>query len=171
VQEGSPAAKAGIKAGDVITEFDGHKVSRSADLPKLVANTAPGRQVPLTVVREGKVVPFSIKVAQLEEPSQSVVAQNEDKQPLGLTVETLTPQLARELGLAETRGVVVRGVRDSSPAESAGIRPGDVIAEVDHQSVANVADMKRVLGRHAKGAPVVMMLHRDGGSLYVAMAS
>ena len=172
VQDGSPAARAGIKAGDVITEYDGHKLARTADLSKLVAATAVGREVPLTIVREGKTMMLQAQVAQMAEADQPMVAQgDEGKEPLGLAVETVTPEVSRELGLGDAHGVVVRGVRDSSPAEKAGIRPGDVITEIDHQRVANAADMKRVLAKHAKGAPVVVLLHRDGGSLYAAMSS
>jgi serine protease Do len=172
VQDNSPAARAGVKAGDVITEYDGHKLAQPGDLSKLVAATAVGRQVPLTIVREGKTMTIEAHVARMEEPDQAAVAQNDEgKEPLGLSVETITPSVGRELGLADARGVVVRGVRDSSPAEKAGIRPGDVITELDHQPVANAADLKRLLAKHAKGAPVVVLLHRDGNSLYAAMTS
>jgi serine protease Do len=172
VQDSSPAAAAGVKAGDVIIEFDGHKVAQSGDLPKLVAATPVGRQVPVSVVREGKTVALNIKVARMDEPGEAAVARNDDgKGALGLAVETVTPSLAKQLGLADARGVVVRDVRSPSPAENAGVRPGDVITEVDHQAVTDAAQMKRVLDRHPKGAPVVMMLHRDGNNLYVAMAA
>jgi len=172
VQDGSPAARAGVKAGDVITEFDGHKLSQPGDLSKLVAATAVGREVPLTIVRVGKTMTLQSRIARMDEPDQPTVAQRDDaKEPLGLTVETLTPDVSRELGLKDARGVVVRGVRDSSPAEKAGLRPGDVITELDHQPVTNAADMKRLLARHAQGAPVVVLLHRDGNSLYAALIS
>jgi serine protease Do len=173
VQASSPAARAGIKAGDVITQYDGQKVSRSSDLPKLVAATPVGRSVPVTVVREGKAVALSIAVARMDEPGEGApVAQaDESKGPLGLAVESLTPDVARDLKLPDARGVVVRGVRSGSPAESAGLRPGDVITEVDHQPVADAAQMQQVLDKHPKGAPVVVMLHRDGTSLYVAMVA
>jgi serine protease Do len=171
VQDGSPAAGAGLKAGDVITEYDGHKIAQPSDLSKLVAATAVGRQVPLRIVREGKEARLDVKIARMADTDQPAVAQAESKEPLGLTVETLTPDVARELGLSDSHGVVVRGVRESSPAEKAGIRPGDVIAEVDHHPVASTVELKRVLGKHAKGSPVVMLIHRDGNNLYVAMAS
>jgi serine protease Do len=172
VQDKSPAARAGIKAGDIITQYDGQKVSKSADLPKLVAATPVGRQVPVTVVREGKTVALNVTIAQMDEPGQPAVAQaEEEKGPLGLTVETVTPSIAKELKLSEPRGVVVRGVRSGSPAENAGVRAGDVITEVNHQAVADAAQMKRALEKHPKGAPVVIMIHRDGTNLYVAMAS
>ena len=172
VQDKSPAARAGIKAGDIITQYDGQKVSKSADLPKLVAATPVGRQVPVTVVREGKTVALNVTIAQMDEPGQPAVAQaEEEKGPLGLTVETVTPSIAKELKLSEPRGVVVRGVRSGSPAENAGVRAGDVITEVNHQAVADAARMKRALEKHPKGTPVVVMIQRDGTNLYVAMAS
>ncbi len=172
VQEGSPAAQAGVKAGDVVTEYNGHQIKQPADLSRLVADTAVGKHVPLTIVREGKTMKLQVRVAKLEEPEQPAVAKAEPaKESLGLTVETLTPAVSRELGLGDARGVVVRGVRDSSPADKAGIRPGDVITEMDHKPVASASDMKRVLAAHPKDAPVVVLLHRDGNTLYAAMSS
>ena len=169
VQEGSPAAHAGVKAGDVITEYEGRKVSRSGELPRMVADTPAGRSVPIKIVRNGKPVSMTVTVAALKEEPGRIAAQSEEKQNLGLGVETLTPSAARELGLREDRGVVVRSVADSSPAADAGIRPGDVLVEVDHQRVASVAEMKRVLDRHPKNTPVVVLLQRHDQSLYVAM--
>ena len=172
VEDGSPAARAGLRAGDIITHYDAQKVTTSGDLPKLVAATAVGRQVPITVVREGKTVALNVTVAQMDEPGQAAVAQAEEqKGPLGLSVETVTPSVARDLKLSEPRGVVVREVRSGSPAEHAGIRAGDVITEVNHKAVADAVQMKQVLETHAKGAPVVVKITRDGTSLYVAMAA
>ena len=172
VQDGSPAARAGLKAGDIITQYDSQKVATSADLPKLVAATAVGRQVPVTVVREGKTVALNVTIAQMDEPGRPVVAQaEEEKGPLGLTVETVTPSVAKDLKLSEPRGVIVRGVRSGSPAENAGIRAGDVITEVNHKAVADAAQMKQALEKHLKGAPVVVKITRDGTNLYVAMAA
>jgi serine protease Do len=171
VQEGSPAARAGVKAGDVITQYDGHKVSRSSELPRMVADTPAGRPVPITIVRGGKPVSLSAKIAALEEEPGPIAARSQEKQNLGLGVETLTPGVARELGLPPGRGVVVRSVGDASPAADAGIRPGDVLVEVDHQRVASVAEMKRVLDRHPDNTPVVVLLRRDDQNLYVAVGT
>jgi serine protease Do len=169
VQEDSPAARAGVKTGDVITEYEGRKVSRSGELPRMVAGTPAGRPVSITIVRGGKPVSLIVKIAALEEEPGPVPARGQEKQNLGLGVETLTPGVARELGLAQGRGVVVRSVGDSSPAADAGIRPGDVLVEVDHQRVASVAEMKRVLEAHPKNTPVVVLLQRHDQSLYVAV--
>jgi len=173
VQPDSPAARAGIKAGDVITEFDGHKLPQPGDLSKQVAATAVGREVPLTIVREGKTMALQTRIARMDEPDQPALAQRDDgKEPLGLTVETLTPDVGRELGLADARG---GGGCAACATRARPRRRGSVRAtsspRLDHQPVTSAVDMKRLLAKHAKGAPVVVLLHRDGNSLYAALTS
>src|SRR5947208_6055112 len=126
VAEGSPAAKAGLKEGDVIVEYDGRPVARAGDLPRTVAETPVGREVPVTVLRDGKTVKLTAKVAKLDEPDQKVASDASEKGKLGVAVEPVTPAVARELGLKETRGVAVRRVEDGGRAANAGIRSGDV---------------------------------------------
>jgi S1-C subfamily serine protease len=89
---------------------------------------------------------------------------------LGLAVEPLPPDRARALGLG-SGGVLVRDVEDGSPAAAAGIQRGDVIAEVDRRPIAGVEDLRRAVARHAKGSPALMLVHRDGGALYVAVVA
>ena len=169
VTENSPAMKAGIKAGDVITEYDGRKVAGSDDLPRLVAETPAGREVPVTVLREGKTLRLQARVTKLDEPDQQVVAEAGSKGKLGVAVEPVTAANAQELGLKEARGVVVRRVEDDSPAAKAGIQPGDVILEVDRQPVKDVAALKGLVDKHAKGTPMVVLLHRQDATLYVVV--
>ncbi len=171
VVEGSPAMKAGLKAGDVITQYNGRPVARVDDLPRAVAETPVGHEVPLTVFREGKTLTLTAKIAQLAESHQKVAADTKAKGSLGLSVESLTPSLARQLGLKEDHGVLVRGVQDDSPAANAGVQPGDVIAEVDHHPVASVEEMKRVVDEHPKGTPILVLVHREGAGLFVAIAA
>src|SRR5882724_1917603 len=170
VVDGSPAQKAGLKRGDVITEFNGRKVARSEELPRVVGETSIGRDVPVTVLRDGKSVTLTAKIAQLEEPERKVAAQSGGERPaLGLSVESVTPAEARELGLPDGRGVVVKGVEDGSPAANAGIQAGDVILEVDRQPVASVSDLRHAVEKHAKGTPLLVLLHRNGSSVYGAI--
>ena len=170
VTDDSPAMKAGIKAGDVIVEYDGRKVGSSDELPKLVAVTPAGREVPVVVLREGKTLRLQAKVAALEEPDQKVAGEAGEKGKLGVAVEPVTPAIAKELGLKDgNSGVVVRRVEDGSPAANAGIQPGDVILEVDHQPVKDVAGLKSLVGKHAKGTPMVVLLHRESSTLYVVV--
>jgi len=169
VTDGSPAAKAGLKAGDVIVEFNGERVARADRLPNAVALTPVGREVPVSVVRDGKPVQLSVKIGEQTEAREAATKPERAPGKLGLTVEPVNPRLARERKLRDTEGVVVRAVEPDSPAAEAGLQAGDVIVEVDRQPIRNPADMHRQLDDHAKGTPVLMLVHRGEGSLFVTV--
>jgi len=171
VAAGSPAMNAGVKRGDVIVEYDGHRIARSDALPRVVAETPVGKDVALVVVRDGKPVTLSVKVARLAEAPERVVAESNTTAPLGLTVQTLTPALARQFGLHESAGVLVRGVEGASPAADAGVQPGDVIAEIDRQPVKSVDDLERAIDKRRPGSSTLLLVHRNGGDLYIALGS
>ena len=171
VTEGSPAAKAGLKPGDVILEFNGERVARADRLPNAVATTAVGREVPLAVVRDGNVMKLTVKVGEQAESREAASEAAKVPAALGLTVEPVTPRLAREMGLRDERGVIVRDVEVDSPAAEAGLRAGDVIVEVNRQAVHNAVDMHRQIDRQEKGTPVLMLVHRGDGSLFVAVTA
>jgi serine protease Do len=171
VIEGSPAEKAGVKPGDVIVEFDGKKVAKSEDLPRLVADVHVGNEVPMVVVREGKDVRLTARIARLVEETPSRIAETEGKGKLGLSVQPLTPPVARELGLKAREGVLVRDVVEGGRAYEAGIRAGDVIVEIDRQPVRTVEDLKIRVDKQAKGEPIVMLVNREGHTMYVAISA
>jgi serine protease Do len=171
VSDNSPASKAGLKSGDVITRYDGKAVERWSDLPRAVAETPLNRDVPIEVMRDGKKVALTAKIARLEEEDKRAEATTEQSATkLGLAGRSLTPQLARQLGVAETKGVVVEQVEDGGRAANAGIVSGDVIVEVDRQPVAGVEALEQALKRHAKNTPVLLLVHREGRALYVTVA-
>jgi len=152
----------------VIVEYDGRRVARSEDLPRAVADTPAGHQVPVTIVRDGQRITLNVRVSRLkDQESVPAAAMSEDEAPLGLSVQTLTPEVARELKLDQARGVVIRDVRDGSRAAAAGLRPGDVIVGVDRRRVKTVEEMKSILQKHASGMPTLFLVHRDGGNVYV----
>jgi serine protease Do len=171
VTDGSPAEKAGLKAGDVILEFNGEKVARADRLPSAVAMTPVGHEVPLSVARDGSTIRLTAKVG--EQPEAREASAKPDAKParLGLSVEPITPRLAQELNLHDKSGLVVRGVEDDSPAAEAGIQAGDVIVEIDRHPVRTAADMHHQLDGHAKGTPVLMLVHRGDGSLFVTVTA
>jgi serine protease Do len=169
VAEGSPAAKAGLERGDVITAFDGRPVTRSEDLPRAVADTPVGRQVALAVLRDGSSLRLTATIGRLEDPESVAAASPAGAPSLGLSVQSLTPAVARELGSGDSHGVLVREVRDGSLAEAAGIRTGDIITEVDRRPVANTSDLNHAVERHAKGTPLLLLVQREGASLYVTV--
>src|SRR5437899_6081512 len=169
VIDGSPAAKAGVKTGDVIVEFDGKKVAKATDLPGIVADVPVGRDVPIVVTREGKEMRLNARIARLQDEAPAKVADTEGKGQLGLSVQPLTPPMARELGLKVREGVLVRDVVDGGRAAEAGIRAGDVIVEINRQPVRTVEDLKARVDKQAKNEPMVLLVNRDGQALYVAV--
>jgi serine protease Do len=175
VVDGSPAAKAGIKPGDVVTEYNGRKVARSEDLPRAVAESPVGREVPLTVLRDGKPVTLRATIARLDEAKTPAAMDpkgaKETKATLGLSLQPLTPAEAREHGLGERGGVLVRGVQEGSPAATAGLRPGDVITEINRAPIKSVDDVKQAMGKSAQDKPALFLVHRNGASVYVAVNS
>jgi S1-C subfamily serine protease len=114
---------------------------------------------------------LTVKVGEQAEPREAEAKPNKVPATLGLTVEPLTPRLARELGLVDTQGLVVREVESESPADEAGIQAGDVIVEVNRHAVHTGADLRRQLVGHAKGTPVLILVHRGNGSLFVTVTT
>jgi serine protease Do len=170
VSDGSPAERAGIKTGDIITEYDGRKVDRANDLPRAVAATPVGQNVKLTVVRDGKPVTLTAKVEALEAKE---AAQNDGdakaKPALGLAVQPLTPSLAQQLGVRATQGLVVQNVTEGSPAAEAGFERGDVIVEVNKKPVKSVADLRESVAKNGKGSPILFRVQRQDASLFLTV--
>ncbi len=167
VSKGGPAEKAGVKVGDVITEFDGIAVKDSGDLPLIVARTPVDKKVRMKVLRDKKEVDLSVAVGELKD--QEVVASAPEKGELGLTVQKLTPEIAESLGLDKLDGVVVTAVEPGSAAEDAGMRRGDVILEVDRRTVRNLDDYKKAVAGIAKGRGVLFLVRRGEGTLFLAL--
>jgi serine protease Do len=146
-------------------------VARADRLPNVVATTPVGREVPLSIVRDGKSMQLTAKVGQQAESKEASAGAEKVPAKLGLTVEPVTPKLAGEMGLRDKQGVIVRSVESDSPAAEAGIQEGDVIVEVNRHAVLNAADLKHQLDAHAKGTPVLMLVHRGDASLFVTVTA
>jgi serine protease Do len=171
VSPDSPASRAGFKSGDVVTRYDGKAVERWSDLPRAVAETSLNRDVPIEIVRDGKKMTLTAKIARLEEQDKRAEATTEQAATkLGLSGRTLTPSLAQQLGVSETKGVVVEQVEEGGRAQNAGITTGDVIVEVDRQPIAGVDALQQALKRHPTNTPVLLLVHREGRVLYVTVA-
>jgi serine protease Do len=172
VQDGTPAARAGIRAEDVIIAVDGEPVNSSTDLTTRLARYQPGDQVTLTVVRDRRSRQMAIRLAEFEtaQPTARTAAVRESaQQRLGFAVSDLNPQWTRELGLEEgVQGVVVTSVSPQGPAAQALIRPGDVILEMNRQPVRNAQELERVARAVERGDIVVIRVRsRDTGNIGV----
>lgn len=160
VVKGGPAAKAGLKSGDIILEFDGHKIMEMNELPRLVAAAPVGKNVALKVFRNGQVKEFTVSVGRLTDSGEDNNQQHPANDPFGLTVRELTKELASSMGLKESKGLVVTDVRTGSSAELGGFQPGDIILEVGGQAVASVDEYEKAISRYKKGEIVRFLLGR-----------
>jgi serine protease Do len=168
VVKDSPADKAGLASGDVLLEFDGKKVDAPQDLQKIVAVTAPGKGVPVKVWRDKGEKTLDIKIGETPEETAQLEPSGKGKSLLGLETRPITPEIARQLNLRTTEGVVVARVEEDGPAAEAGLQRGDVIREVNRQRIRSVPDYERVTQGLKPGDRVTVLLQRGPQSLYVA---
>ncbi len=171
VESGSPADKAGVEAGDIITRFDGKAIDRATDLPRLVGNTKPGSRTNMTVFRRGATRDLSITVAEIE-PEKAVrpTAEKNERpkaspaaQSIGLVVSELTDAQKRELKIKG--GVRVEAVTDG--ALRAGIREGDVITTIGNAEINSVKEFDAAVARVDKSKPIPVLLRRGELATYL----
>jgi serine protease Do len=168
VTPGGPADRAGINRGDVIVSFDGKEIQESSQFPIVVAAARVGRDVALEVFRDGQLKRFQATVGELEEgrESQEVV---ESKPGFGLTVDEITPELAREYSLPETSGLLLVEVEENSPAADAGFQPGDIILEIDREPVKRIDVFSETISQYQKGEIVLFLVNRGGSTLFLTL--
>ena len=177
VMPDSPAAKSGMKQGDILVEFEGKKVDAPADLQRAVGLSNPGQNAKLKLWRgqdgkapEEKTLEVRIGEAPDEREAQQRGGSGGGSRSgmLGMDVEAITPAIAAQLNLRSTEGVVVRRVEDGGTAAEAGIQRGDVIREINRQRVRSQADYERLTKDVKEGDRITMLLQRGQFSQYVA---
>jgi serine protease Do len=174
VEAGSPAANAGVKVGDVITELNGKKMDNSGQLQAAISSRRPGDKVTLGIMRDGKSMTFPITLESInkksEEASNSGSGSAHGKARWGVGLQNLTPDLREELQLpSDVKGVVVTDVVPGSPADNAGLSRGDVIQEINRRPVQNADEVKRELGNVPTGKDALVLVYSNGGSGFRVM--
>jgi len=171
VTANSPAAKAGLHAGDVITEFNGEKVTDSRNLRLIVAQTAPGSKSTVKLLREGKERSVNVTLGEL--PTEQLAGDGERLRPgarrpkteglAGIEVSELDSRIRKEMSIpGDVRGALVAAVEPESQAYEAGLRPGDVILEINKQKTLSPRDVTEAI-RKAKGGRLLMRVWGRGG--------
>ena len=162
-----PAAKAGLKQGDIITEIDGKKIGDSSELSSLVAELSPGKAVTVNYLRDGKEQSTKLTIEDrsklIPDANEEPTAEGDDESgriKLGLSVQSLTPQQAREFEVQTDGGVVITNVTQGSVAEDAGLQRGDVIIEVNRTAVRTPQDLRNFTAKLKSGADVVFLIKR-----------
>jgi serine protease Do len=170
VSPDSAAAKAGLKAGDIVVAFDGQPVEKAAEFQRRVAMKKPGSEVEITVLRDGKKQTLTAKLE--ERPSGEQSASNTKEQAsekLGVTVQNLTEDAAKQFGFVEQKGVLVTDVEPGSPAAMANIQPGSLIQEVNRKSVENVKEFKDAVEAAAKEGKIMLRVRYEKSSIFVVL--
>jgi serine protease Do len=184
VDDKGPAKPAGIEPGDVIVKFDGKDIKEMKDLPRIVADTAVGKDVPVIIVRKGKEETKTVKLGRLEDAEKQQVAARSDagkdedksvvKKALGLDLSNLTEELRRKFKIKESvKGVVITSVEAGSAAAEKRLNAGDVIVEVAQEAVANAdAVQKRIdtLKKEGKKSALLLLANAEGELRFVALS-
>jgi serine protease Do len=174
VLKDGPAKAAGVKRGDVIVAFDNQPISDSHQLPLLVGRAELGHTGTLKVIRDKQQIdlPVTITVSHETELASAANPTKHDAgapSPFGLHVKDLSAELAKELGLDVESGVVISAVQPGSRADEAGLRPRDIILEVNRETVKNVNSYQTALKSSAKNKIVLLLVKRGDNTIYVAL--
>jgi serine protease Do len=172
VDSAGPAAKAGIEPGDVIVEFNGKPVPTRDELVRIVTDTKPGTTAPIKIIRNKQEKTLSVTVEELDLEAESGGSSRdtgtEAGTGFGMQLSDLTPDIARRLRMpAGLSGAVITDIEQLSPAERGGLRPGDVILEVNRQPVANAGDASRELQKVPSGERTAFLVWRGGQKVFL----
>jgi len=170
VEPDSPAAKAGLKVGDVITELDGQKVSDASQLQIEVGQKDPGSSIKLEVLRDGRNVNVPVTLEEMgsrDHEGKESASNSNGKPRWGLGLTDMTPELREQLqASSDVHGAIVEQVQPGSAGDNAGLRRGDVIVEVDRHPVQNAADVQKALSSVPKGQDALVLVWSSGGSTF-----
>ena len=170
VMKNSPAEKAGIKRGDIITELDGKTVEDSRILRNMVADNAPGKTVTVTVMRKDKKELLKVTLGEFQDTKVAKKADFDfDNLLKDVVVQDLTPDLRERLNIpADITGVVVAQVAQDNPALNA-LQQGDVIMELERKPVANVKEYSEIVSKIGAKDGVLLLIYRDGATIFITL--
>ncbi|HEY5701423.1 MAG TPA: DegQ family serine endoprotease [Gammaproteobacteria bacterium] len=174
VQPDSPAESAGFRTGDVILEFDGEKVEKVKDLPRIVAASKANTKVKVRVLRDGEEHTMNVKIGSMPDEQPLASKDKGEKAPgeakLGLALAPLTPETRQRLRLPDNaEGVVIADIERDGPAAREGLRPGDLIKRVGSRKVTSPQDVAEAVKHYADRKAVLLLVSRQGNDRFIAV--
>jgi serine protease Do len=170
VLEDSPAAKAGVKRGDIILEFDGKEIDEMNDLPRIVASTPIDKNVKMVIFREGKQREVKVTVGKLDDGSKTLSREDPvEKDLLGLNVANISAELAERYDLKDGQGVVITRIDPQGAAAEANLRMGDLVLEVEGQEVKTVQEFQKAVGKPESGKVLRFLVQRRQTLFYTTI--
>jgi serine protease Do len=169
VVSGGPADKAGVKRGDVILRFDDKAIRSTQNLPFVVASTPIGKTVEMEIMRGNQRMNLQIKTEELKEEAEEETPAEEAGPNLGMEVQEITPEMAKNYNLSRTSGVIIVDVESGSPAGEAGLVPGDIIVEIDKKPVKDLETLNNLLAGVEAGDTILFLIDRGGTTIFVTL--
>ncbi|HMK74937.1 MAG TPA: Do family serine endopeptidase [Thermodesulfobacteriota bacterium] len=169
VYSGSPAERVGLKVGDVVIEVDGVKIKSSQDVVHEVLKKKVGQKVNLVILRGGKRLEISVTTAQMPEKIGERGPAKPTREWFGLQVSNVTPEIAKQLGLTKTEGVVITGVEPNSAGQAAGLKAGDIILEVNRQKILNENEYLSAMEKAKPDQGVLFLIDRQDSTFFVTL--
>ncbi|HEX9770880.1 MAG TPA: DegQ family serine endoprotease [Kiloniellales bacterium] len=168
VSADGPAADSGLKRGDIIIQYDGQPVADMNELRNRVAGSEPGHAAELTVLRDEQERRLTVELGELPDETGEATGSSRAQEPgtIGMQLRDLTPALRGRLEY-EGDGVLIAGITNNSPAQKAGLRPGDVLIEIDRQAVTSPSDVVAKLRQLQSGDTILLLVYRDGTTSFV----
>jgi serine protease Do len=171
VTENSPSEKAGLKRGDVIMEYDGRKIEEPYILRNMIANSAPGEEHQMKVLRDNETLTLTVTIGDLpSDAKEGIISGNFENVLKGITVQDMSPEIAQKLKIPDRiKGVIISDIAEDSIA--AGIlTQGDVIQEINRKKVTDTRSYKDIASKIKKNEDVLLLIYRRGTSLFVTLS-
>jgi serine protease Do len=171
VVEDSPAARAGVKTGDIILSFNGQEVDGMRKLPRLVAAVPAGTKVKMKVLRRGKLKKLKVVIAELKDDKMAGGSPVEkgELDRLGMAVRQITPEMAAQYRLPRDSGVVISRIDPDGLAAEGGLRAGDIILQVNNSDIETLKDFRRAIKKAKKNKLVRFLVQRRNSRIFVVM--
>lgn len=171
IVENSPAEKAGIKRGDVIVEYDGRQTDEPYQLRNMIANTLPGEEHTLKVLRDDKLIIIKVIIGELPAEMQRPETGDYQNVMKGVSVQNITPEIAKKLNIpGRVKGVIISDIDEGGPA-SGVLMQGDIIQEINRKKINDVKDYQETVSKIRKDEDVLLLIYRSGSSVFITLSN